>query len=143
MHTLSRDQQRCPAPSSAAERSLPRARPLGPELTPARAEPQPSPKPTSRPRPVIPPIPPQPLPPRPYDCDAEGLTMCDLLRECLGCYIVSEHLVGLSEMETREGRLVRVEASAFVLEEPETGDPIVCDYFSLKFFRCLARPPQV
>ena len=86
---------------------------------------------------VVPPIPPLPLLPTPYDYNAEGLTMRDLLQECLGHYIVAEHQVGVSNLIAREGRLVRVEANAYVLEEPGSGDSLVCDYYSLKFFRCL------
>ena len=86
---------------------------------------------------VAPPIPPLPLLPTPYDYNAEGLTMRDLLQECLGHYIVAEHQVGISNLTPKEGRLVRVETNAYVLEEPGSGDSLVCDYYSLKFFRCL------
>ena len=87
---------------------------------------------------TVPPIPPQPLAPAPYDFNAEGLALRDLLRECLGNYIIAEHQVGISGLTVREGRLTRVEANAYVLEDPNCGDALVCDYYSLKFFRCLA-----
>ena len=87
---------------------------------------------------VAPPIPPVPIFPNPYDLDAEGLTMRDLLQECIGHYIIAEHQIGISTMVTKEGRLVRVESNAYVLQEHPNGDSVVCDYYSLKFFRCLA-----
>lgn len=94
--------------------------------------------PTPVPAPVVvPPIPPLPLLPIPYDYNAEGLTMRDLLQECLGHYIIAEHQVGISNLITKEGRLVRVESNAYVLEEESSGNSLVCDYYSLKFFRCL------
>ena len=86
---------------------------------------------------VVPPIPPLPLLPVPYDYNAEGLTMRDLLEECLGHYIIAEHQLGLSGMTTKEGRLVRVESNAYVLQDESSGNSQVCDYYSLKFFRCL------
>ena len=96
-----------------------------------------SPAPAAAVHATVPPIPPQPLAPAPYDCNAEGLALRDLLRECLGNYIIAEHQVGISNLISREGRLVRVESNAYVLEEPGSGDSLVCDYYSLKFFRCL------
>lgn len=87
--------------------------------------------------PVVPPIPPLPLLPVPYDYNAEGLTMRDLLEECLGHYIIAEHQLGLSGLTTKEGRLVRVESNAYVLQDESSGNSQVCDYYSLKFFRCL------
>ncbi|MBO7667204.1 MAG: hypothetical protein J6T26_01955 [Firmicutes bacterium] len=91
---------------------------------------------------VVPPIPPLPLLPVPYDYNAEGLTMRDLLLECLGHYIIAEHQLGLSGLTTKEGRLVRVESNAYVLVEESSGNSLVCDYYSLKFFRCLGEVPQ-
>lgn len=61
-------------------------------------------------------------------------TMCDLLSECIGYYIIAQHLVGTSSLEIKEGLLVRVESNAYVLYDEMTGNHLFCDYYSLKFF---------
>lgn len=130
------------APAAAAPRPTPgrrqslTARPLQDEIGPEQGVTQASPSPSFTQ--VTPPIPPIPLFPNPYNEETDGLTMRDLLQECIGHYIIAEHQVGISNLITREGRLVRVEANAYVLEEQNNGDSMVCDYYSLKFFRCLA-----
>ena len=131
MHTIDRNSAYRPLPAAPAP--FPRVR-----LTDAApAAPSPA-APTASSVIAAPPIPPLPLTPVPYDCDAEGLTLRDLLQECIGHDIVAEHQVGISNLVTRKGRLVRVETNAYVMEDPATGDSLVCDYYSLKFFRCLA-----
>ena len=77
--------------------------------SPSAPAPADQPAAQSAPQTVAPPIPPLPLLPTPYDYNAEGLTMRDLLQECLGHYIVAEHQVGVSNLTPKEGRLVRVE----------------------------------
>ncbi len=70
-------------------------------------------------------------------------TMCCLLEESLGYYVVTQHLIGSSTLVNREGVLVRVLGNAFVLREDATDSYICCDYYALKFFRRLpyqARP---
>lgn len=134
-----------PAPAFRTARPMPQVRPLQEETPMENDMTQPaSPAVPSAPgaagiavTPVVPPIPPLPLLPVPYDYNAEGLTMRDLLEECLGHYIIAEHQLGLSGLTTKEGRLVRVEANAYVLQEESSGNSLVCDYYSLKFFRCL------
>ena len=85
-----------------------------------------------------PPIPPNTAYDGSQDPDAGSqTTMRDLLREHIGDYVVCEHLVGTKGLVTKEGRLQRVGANAFVLEDPRTGDLTNCDYFSLKFFHVL------
>ena len=64
-----------------------------------------------------------------------SLTMRDLLRESIGYYIISQHLVGVSDLVAKEGILTRVEGNCYVLHQPDNGSDIVCDYFSLKFFQ--------
>ncbi len=132
-----------PAPAFRPGRPMPQARPLQEETIMENDMTQPDPMPAApgtvgiAVTPVVPPIPPLPLLPVPYDYNAEGLTMRDLLEECLGHYIIAEHQLGLSGMTTKEGRLVRVEANAYVLQDESSGNSQVCDYYSLKFFRCL------
>ena len=137
-----------PAPAFRPGRPMPQARPLQEETImendmtqPAAPDAMPAAPGTVgiavTPAAVVPPIPPLPLLPVPYDYNAEGLTMRDLLEECLGHYIIAEHQLGLSGMTTKEGRLVRVESNAYVLQDESSGNSQVCDYYSLKFFRCL------
>ena len=134
-----------PAPAFRPNRPMPQARPLQEETPMENDMTQPGAMPTTpgapgiavAPAVVVPPIPPLPLLPVPYDYNAEGLTMRDLLEECLGHYIIAEHQLGLSGMTTKEGRLVRVESNAYVLQDESSGNSQVCDYYSLKFFRCL------
>ena len=154
MNTIDRDRQYRPQPSTgrnglrSGSFSQPYARPLQNETLMENDMTMPGSMPSApgatgaavAPAVVAPPIPPLPLLPVPYDFNAEGLTMRDLLRECLGHYIIAEHQVGISNLTTKEGLLVRVEANAYVLEEESSGNSQVCDYFSLKFFRCLASP---
>ena len=75
----------------------------------------------------------------PSDCggcsSTNGLHMCDLLRESIGYYIISEHLVGTNSLQYRVGLLTRVEANCFVLYQEENRTNLICDYYSLKFFR--------
>lgn len=61
-------------------------------------------------------------------------TLCDMLKECIGYYIITQHLVGSGNMETKQGLLVRVESNAFILYDESSGNYIFCDYYSLKFF---------
>ena len=132
-----------PAPAFRAARPAVQIRPLQEEtpmendMTQPGAMPSAPGAPGIAVTPVVPPIPPLPLLPVPYDYNAEGLTMRDLLQECLGHYIIAEHQLGLSGMTTKEGRLVRVESNAYVLQDESSGNSQVCDYYSLKFFRCL------
>ena len=132
-----------PAPAFRAARPAVQIRPLQEEtpmendMTQPGAMPSAPGAPGIAVTPVVPPIPPLPLLPVPYDYNAEGLTMRDLLEECLGHYIIAEHQLGLSGMTTKEGRLVRVESNAYVLQDESSGNSQVCDYYSLKFFRCL------
>ena len=112
-----------PAPAFRPGRPMPQARPLQEETPmendmtqPAAPDAMPAAPGTVgiavTPAAVVPPIPPLPLLPVPYDYNAEGLT-------------------------TKEGRLVRVESNAYVLQDESSGNSQVCDYYSLKFFRCL------
>lgn len=65
-----------------------------------------------------------------------GKLMRDLLQESIGYYIITQHLVGTAELVVKQGLLVRVEQNAFVLQDGYESF-VVCDYYSLKFFRRL------
>ena len=67
----------------------------------------------------------------------------DLLREFVGKYIQSEHLVGTNELAVKEGILQRVEKNCYLLHHEESGCDELCDYYSLKFVRAWpGTPPQ-
>ncbi len=78
---------------------------------------------------------------QPYDIAAPDIsnadTMRDMLRESIGYYVITQHLIGVSSLVSQEGILVRVAANAFVLREEDSNSYLFCDYFSLKFFRRL------
>lgn len=66
------------------------------------------------------------------------VNLCQLLRESIGYYIITEHLVGTCNLVHKEGLLIRVEPNCFVLYDEATRSILVCDYYSLKFFRRLS-----
>lgn len=65
---------------------------------------------------------------------ANSQVMRDLLKESIGYYVITQHLVGTSELVVKQGLLIRVELNAFVLQDGYESF-VVCDYYSLKFFR--------
>lgn len=67
--------------------------------------------------------------------DTGSVTMRDVLRESIGYYVISQHLLGTSGIVYKEGLLVRVESNCFILFNDENNTYTVCDYFSLKFFQ--------
>ncbi|MDO4573251.1 MAG: hypothetical protein Q4C13_07770, partial [Clostridia bacterium] len=53
----------------------------------------------------------------------------------VGQYLSCEFLIGIQNLLVREGTLLEVGSSYFVLEDPETGDQMSCDFYSLRFVR--------
>ncbi|MEG1524401.1 MAG: hypothetical protein RRZ24_11750 [Clostridia bacterium] len=71
-----------------------------------------------------------------YTTDATAMnlgTIHEMMARNVGKYIVCELLIGLRSMTVREGVLIEVGKSYFVLQNPNNGDSTSCDLYSLKF----------
>ncbi|MFA5527685.1 MAG: hypothetical protein WC996_03645 [Peptostreptococcales bacterium] len=80
----------------------------------------------------IAPVPVVEVPPQPID---NILFTQGYLKANIGRYIKAEFLIGTSSFIDREGVLLEVGTSYFIIQEPETDDLVLCDIYSLKFVR--------